>query len=77
MNMPPRWKIEDAILNCVSYAFVVAFFSLPIIVLLFVSDAPKPPECLVQTTELGNRLHIVLDCPMIPSSALEASNDEK
>lgn len=77
MNMPPRWKIEDAILNCVSYAFVVAFFSLPIIVLLFVSDAPNPPKCRVQTTERDNRLHIVLDCPMIPSYAHVASTDEK
>jgi len=35
------------------------------------------PECLVKTTERGNRLHIVLDCPMIPVSAHEASTDEK
>lgn len=35
------------------------------------------PECQVKTTERGNRLHIVLDCPMIPASALEASTDEK
>lgn len=35
------------------------------------------PECLVRTTERGNRLHIVLDCPMIHASALEASTDEK
>lgn len=36
-----------------------------------------PPECQVKTTERGNRLHIVLDCPMIPSSAHAASTDEK
>lgn len=36
-----------------------------------------PTECQVKTTERGNRLHIALDCPMIPASALEASTDEK
>lgn len=42
------------------------------------NTARNPPtECRVKTTERGNRLHIVLDCPMIPSSALEASTDEK
>ena len=53
---------------------VVMLVSLPFL-LIFV--AKEPPECLVKTTERGNRLHITLDCPMIPASALEASADEK
>ena len=42
-----------------------------------VSEVHNTHECPVKATERGNRLHITLDCPMIPSSALEASNDEK
>lgn len=42
-----------------------------------VSKTHNATECLKKTTKRGNLLHIALDCPMIPSSAHEASADEK
>lgn len=69
-----RMKIEGIILEVLSYACIAALIASPLVLLMV---AKEPTECLVKTTERGNRLHIVLDCPMIPSSTLEASNDEK
>lgn len=68
------WEAFGFLIICVS--IFVAFVLVAMWVGVNTTRNP-PPECLVQTTERGNRLHIVLDCPMIPSSALEASNDEK
>lgn len=65
---------EEMFVEIMGWLCVVMFVSLPFL-LIFV--AKEPTECQVKTTERGNRLHIVLDCPMIPASALEASNDEK
>lgn len=69
-----RMKIDGTILDILSYVSIVALIFSPFLLLLVVKE---PPECQVKTTERGNRLHITLDCPMIPASALEASNDEK
>nr|DAK83744.1 MAG TPA: hypothetical protein [Bacteriophage sp.] len=69
-----RMKIEGTILDILSCVSIVALIFSPFLLLLVVKE---PPECQVKTTERGNRLHITLDCPMIPASALEASNDEK
>ena len=69
-----RMKIEGIILDVLSYAFIAALIASPFVLLAF---AKEPTECRVQATERGNRLHVVLDCPMIPVSALEASTDEK
>lgn len=69
-----RMKIESTILEILSCVLIVALIFSPFLLLLVVKE---PPECLVKTTERGNRLHIVLDCPIIPASALEASTDEK
>lgn len=69
-----RMKIEGIILEILSWVSIAALILSPLLLLLV---AKEPPECQVRTTERGNRLHIVLDCPMIPSSAHEASTDEK
>lgn len=69
-----RRTIEETFLNVLSWASIAALIAAPFL-LLFV--AKESPGCLVKTTERGSRLHIVLDCPMIPSSAHEASTDEK
>ena len=69
-----RMKIEGAILDILSCVSIVALIFSPFLLLLVVKE---PPECRVKTTERGNRLHIVLDCPMIPSSAHVAPTDEK
>lgn len=65
---------EEMFVEIMGWLCVVMLVSLPFL-LIFV--AKEPTECQVKTTERGNRLHIVLDCPMIPASALEASTDEK
>lgn len=65
---------EEMFVEIMGWLCVVMLVSLPFL-LIFV--AKEPTECLVKTIERGNRLHIVLDCPMIPASALEASTDEK
>lgn len=69
-----RMKIEGVILEILSCVSIVALIFSPFLLLLVVKE---PPECRVQTTEHGNRLHIVLDCPMIPSFAHVAPTDEK
>lgn len=69
-----RMKIEGAILDILSCVSIVALIFSPFLLLLVVKEQP---ECRVQTTERGNRLHITLDCPMIPSSAHVAPTDEK
>lgn len=66
--------ISETMVNIMGWLCVAIFVSLPFLVFIF---AKEPTECQVRTTERGNRLHIVLDCPMIPSSAHEASTNEK
>lgn len=65
---------EEMFVEIMGWLCVVMLVSLPFL-LIFV--AKSPTECLVKTTERGNRLHIVLDCPMIPASAHVAPTDEK
>ena len=65
---------EEMLVNIMGWLCVAILVSMPF---LFLFVAEEPPECQVKTTECGNRLHITLDCPMIPTSALEASADEK
>lgn len=65
---------EETFVNIMGWLCVAMLVSMPFL-LLFV--AKEPPECLVKTTERENRLHIVLDCPMIPASAHVAPTDEK
>lgn len=65
---------EEMLVNIMGWLCVAILVSMPF---LFLFVAEEPPECLVKTTERGNRLHITLDCPMSPASALEASADEK
>lgn len=74
MKMQTRLAIEGAILTALSWGCIVALILSPFLLLFF---AKEPTECLVKTTERGNRLRIVLDCPMIPSSAHVAPTDEK
>ena len=69
-----RMKIEGIILEVLSYAFIAVLIASPFVLLV---AAKEQTECLVKTTERGNRLHIVMDCPMIPSSAHVAPTDEK
>ena len=69
-----RRTIEETFLNVLSWASIAALIASPFLLL---AVAKESPECLVKTTERGNRLHIVLDCPMVPASALESSTDEK
>ncbi len=65
---------EEMFVEIMGWLCVVMLVSLPFL-LIFV--AKEPTECLVKTTERGNRLHITLDCPTIHAHALEASTDEK
>lgn len=74
MKTQTRWAIEGFILNVLSWCCIGALIASPFLLIFF---AKESTECLVRTTERGNRLHIVLDCPMIPSSAQAASTDEK
>lgn len=67
-------KIEGAILTALAWGCIVALVLSPFLLIFF---AKEPTECQTMTTERGNRLHIELDCPMIPSSAQAASTDEK
>lgn len=66
--------MSETVVNILGWLCVAMLVSLPLLAFIF---AKEPTECLVRTTERGNRLHIVLDCPMIPSSAQAASTDEK
>lgn len=71
---PSRLEIEGFILTVLAWGCIGVLVLSPFLLLFF---AKEPTECLVRTTERGNRLHIVLDCPTIPSSAQAASTDEK
>lgn len=69
-----RRTIEETFLNVLSWASIAALIASPFLLL---AVAKESPECLVKTTEHGNRLHIALDCPMIPASTHVAPTDEK
>lgn len=58
---------EEMFVEIMGWLCVVMLVSLPFLLILV---AKEPTECLVKTTERGNRLHITLDCPAIHAHAL-------